>query len=419
MVIQDSLHRRSSQLTVSPNLISTMKKFSKIGHQIFKSCPALLSIVAFFAMSGCDSGAGIDPVSNDSKATEAIELIRYVYGTFDSGEEHDVKVTLDNNLVHEGRLFASEDEYYAELDRLMEKDELIVNASLYRKFIHALNPAEIYLIDMEGDVVIGKYVHTTTEVGAHKYVIDDPSSKPELEEYWGKDGQEMEREVLDFIKLMGRPEDMSSISFKNPFIQAQADEFVLAAKSASSSQRNKSFGDLPTGRYLDTKESGIHTVCLPSERASEANLSQRCYSIKFIYWNQSTHTKRRRALGGTEVMVLFQGAWYDLERQGPSGLGSRIMLEVSASGGHSTRMATCTGRLRVGNLDYSKNPPYSQFLTTDCESIMVVANRRSRRGTTSAHRVGFIDHFIPRVVNGRTYLIYSPSSSWVDAQIVN
>lgn len=372
-----------------------------------------LLLIAFFATQGCDSGMGIDPVTNSLETREATDQVRYVYGTFDNGEEHAVEVILDDRLVQERRTFGSEEDYYDEVDRLMEKDKLVVNASLYRQFIHALYPAEIYLLDMEGEVVVGQYVYSTTEVAAYKYLVSDPNSTPELEEYWGKDGQEVEREYSRFYSHIGRPEDMfNKNSFKNPFIQSQADEFVSAAKFASPSQEGENFKIMSRGKYRDSDETAPKTVCLPSSRAREANLSQWCYSVKFLYWNESTHTRRRRALAGIETMVLFQDEWYDLAQKGPPGLGERLRLKVSARGGHSERTDTCIASLLPGTLDYSNNPPYSGFIGTGCNSVNVVANRKPRRGAASTHTIGFHEYFTPETRNGTVYLMYSYSGSW-------
>ena len=390
-----------------------MKNQKQTGHRALQWYIAGLVLATLFVTQGCDSGVGVSSVNNDPNSEKSTEQIRYVYGTFDSGEEHAVRVILDNTLAQERQTYTDEDEYYSELDRLMEEDELTVNASLYHKFIHALHPAEIRLLDMEGEVVIGEYVHTTTEVAAYKHLVDDPSSTPELEEYWGEDGQEVERELSEFFSLIGRPDVLSTQSFKNPFIQSQTNEFINAAKSASSFQHDENSGIVYSNRYMNTHVTGTSTVCLPSSRAREAGLSQWCYSVKFRYWNQSTHTKRRRALAGIEPMVSIQGRWVDLADEGPPGLGARLRLRVQAEGGHSRRTAECYGSLSVGTLDYSNNPPYSYISERSCNNISVVANRKPRRGAVSWHRYGFHEYFAPvTLIDGETYLMYSNSGSW-------
>lgn len=371
-----------------------------------------VSTCSSFCYASVDSGTGIDPVSNEPETEKTIEHIRYVYGTFESGEEHAVEVTLDDTFTQERRTYASEEEYYAELDGLMEEDKLTVNASLYRQFIHVLYPAEIRLLDMHGEVVIGDYVHITTTEAGYKYHVNDADSSPVLEEYWGEDGQEVQRELSRFYSLIEAPEELSQQSFKNPFIQSQADDLITAAKSSSQDQ-HKSL--TVANNYRDTHFTGeVGTVCLPSVQASEANVSQYCYGVGFQYWNQSTSTKRRRAIGGTDTRVSFQGVWYDSASQWPPGFGARIRLEVSARGGHSERTATCIGDLAVGSIDYSNNPPYSQTLVQNsCSSISVVANRKPRRGAKSSHRYGFHDYFTPQEsADGTIYLVYSYSGNW-------
>ncbi len=285
-----------------------MKHFEKAGLGTFGWCILGFMFIILFATQGCDSGTGIDPVHSDSDGRETTDRVRYVYGTLDSGEEHAVEVILDEELIQERRMFNSEDEYHEEVERLLEEDELTLSAPLYHRLIHALYPAEIRLLDMEGEVVIGEYVYSMTEEASYRYPVNDPNSTLELEEYWGEDGQEVERELSKFYSMIGTPELLLTQSFKNPFIQSQVHEFVLAAKSFMPSQNSESFGPVPTGRYVDVERlRTTYTVCLPSNQASAANLSQRCYTVRFINWNQSTgRGSRRRAIAGTESEVFFQ-----------------------------------------------------------------------------------------------------------------
>ena len=370
--------------------------------------------IILFATQGCDSGAGIDPVHSDSDGRETTDRVRYVYGTLDSGEEHAVEVILDEGLIQERRTFNSEDEYHEEVERLLEEDELTLSAPLYHRLIHALYPAEIRLLDMEGEVVIGEYVYSMTEEASYRYPVNNPNSTLELEEYWGEDGREVERELSKFYSLIGMPELLSTQSFKNPFIQSQADEFVLAAKSFTPSQNSESFGPVPTGRHVNVSYTKITTVCLPSEHAG-TDVSRRCYSVRFINWNQSIGRGRsgRRAFAGTESQVYFENKWRDLDYQGPPGLETRLRLDVEVKGGGSwSSKDECDGQLRVGILDYSKNPPYSQLFEHErCTSVTANAYRSPGKGATSYHDYGFTDHFFPYVINGKTYLIYRPIDS--------
>ena len=53
-------------------------------------------LATLFVTQGCDSGVGVSSVNNDPNSEKSTEQIRYVYGTFDSGEEHAVRVILDS-----------------------------------------------------------------------------------------------------------------------------------------------------------------------------------------------------------------------------------------------------------------------------------------------------------------------------------
>ena len=390
-----------------------MKHFEKAGLGTFGWCILGFMFIILFATQGCDSGTGIDPVHSDSEDRETADRVRYVYGTLDSGEEHAVEVILDEGLIQERRTFNSEDEYHEEVERLLEEDELILSAPLYHRLIHALYPAEIRLLDMEGEVVIGEYVYSMTEEASYRYPVNDPNSTLELEEYWGEDGQEVERELSKFYSLIGMPELLSTQSFLNPFVQSQADEFVLAAKSFTPSQNSESLGPVPTGRYVDVSHTENRRVCLPSEHVG-TNVSKRCYTVRFINWNQSTGRRsRRRAVAGTESWVYFENTWYDLDYKAPPGLETRLRLELEVKGeGTWSSEDDCNGQLRVGTLDYSKNPPYSQLFEHErCTSVTASAYRSPGKGATSEHGYGFTDHFFPYVIDGKTYLIYRPIDS--------
>ena len=391
-----------------------MKHFEKAGLGTFGWCILGFMFIILFATQGCDSGTGIDPVHSDSDGRETTDRVRYVYGTLDSGEEHAVEVTLDERLIQERRMFSSEDEYHEEVERLLEEDELTLSAPLYHRLIHALYPAEIRLLDMEGKVVIGEYVYSMTEEASYRYPVNDPNSTLELEEYWGEDGQEVERELSKFYSLIGMPELLSTQSFLNPFVQSQADEFVLAAKSFTPSQNSESLGPVPTGRYVDVYRTRNTTVCLPSKHVV-ANVSRRCYSVGFFNWNQSTGSRsRRRAVAGTESRVYFQNDWYDLDYKAPPGLETRLRLELEVKGGSWSSKDDCNGQLKMGTLDYSKNPPYSQFLEYErCTSVTATTYRRARRGATSTHHHGFKEYFYLEFVYEKFYLFYR-SVDWGD-----
>ncbi len=175
----------------------------------------IIGLVLFsFVIQGCDSGLDVTQEGHSSYVHDLPDQVRFVYGKYENGEEHAVLVTLDSALVHELRTFETDGDYHSEVDMLVHKDELTINATLYYQYIHALYPAEIRLLDMNGEVIIGEYVHTTTKTAAYKYSIDDPNQVLELEEYWGEDGQEVERELSRFYSLISTPELLDIQSLK-------------------------------------------------------------------------------------------------------------------------------------------------------------------------------------------------------------
>ncbi len=93
----------------------------------------------------------------------------------------------------------------------------------------------------------------------------------------------------------------------------------------------------------------LFSICLPSDYASQVNLSQRCYEVRSKNWNQSVGKRRssRRAIAGTETEVFFNNQWEDLDYGGPPGLAARLKLGVTAWGGGSwSTTDTCEGSLQ-------------------------------------------------------------------------
>jgi len=147
-----------------------------------------LGIITFFIVQGCD--LSVDPAKYSAENQPRNNQVRYVYGVYENGDEHAVMLTLSDSLTQSRRRFSGDEDYHSELDLLMDRESLTLNASLYHRFIHALNPAEIRLLDSNGELVIGDYVHTTSEEAAYKYPLDDENQTLALVEYWGEDGKE-------------------------------------------------------------------------------------------------------------------------------------------------------------------------------------------------------------------------------------
>jgi len=387
-------------------------------HSLLVSIPVFVCALAIVLVLGaCDSGTSIgdhndtDLNSNrgsDHLSVSQFEVDNYVYGRYENGSLHQVRVTLDPNMLQEQLSFDNFDEYFTTLDELMEVDELTINASLYQRLIHTLYPAEIKLLDSDGSVIIGDSVYTSTEEASYRRELGAPLDSWELEEYWGKDGDAVEKELATYHRYYDEPELLDPLSFHNPQIKFDVE--------------NLKNGDLfkappSTAKYVTREELTGYSVCLPTPRSGEAGIPTQCYQVKFLLWNQSTTTKKRRAHAGIDTFIKIPGGSWESSDRGPLGFGTRIRLSVTAIGGHSERTASCYGDLQVGDLNLSVNPPYT-FIRSgqSCSSITVMANRKAGRGARSENSVGFEDYFTPVVLsNGRKYLVYSNRGWWEES----
>jgi len=380
-------------------------------HSAMVSIPLLICILVILLVLGaCDSGTSIgdynDNSDSDNLPQSQIEFDDYIYGQYEDGNLHQVRVTLDPDKLHEQLSFDNFDEYFNTLDALMERDELTINASIYHQLIHTLYPAEIKLLDLDGSVIIGDSIYTSTIEASYRRELGAPVDARELEEYWGKDGNAVVNELSTFHRYFEEPDFLDPLSFHNPHIKLDVENL-----------KNEDLLKVPpeSARYVTREDLTGYTVCLPTSRSDEAGIPAQCFNVKFVLWNQSTSTKKRRAHAGIETFVELPGGRWVSSDRGPLGFGTRIRLSVTAQGGHSERTASCYGHLQVGDLNLSVNPPYTFMRSSQsCHSIAVMANRKPGRGATSENSIGFEDYFSPVVLdNGRKYLVYSHRGNWV------
>ena len=250
---------------------------------------------ALLTLNACDSGTAINDPDLGNQSNPLTETVRYVYGHFESGEPHSVQVTLDPDFVQRLQTFNTFDDYYGHLDGLMQMQEMTVNKALYRQLIHALHPAEISLLDTTGAVIIGEYLYISTEEASYRRAVGASMETQEVEEYWGKDGKAVEHELATVYRYMDDPEILATHSFRNPHIQTQVESAISGV-----AMKVPSYGSYIT---KDTLKSDDYSICLPTARSAEAGITPLCYPIRFVLWNQSTSTKKRRAVAGIEAFV--------------------------------------------------------------------------------------------------------------------
>ena len=362
------------------------------------------AFIVLLGLQACDSVTDTNP-SIDTKASQApeggaLETVQYSYGESEDGTEYVVPVSLSLGFKQERHTFESFDEYYAFLDKLRDFPALTVNATLYKRLMHANDPAEIRVLDTDGKVIIGNHEYTVTKIGAYQQDLGAPDQSRELIEYWGEDGKAVERELSQLYGLQYRPEELSALTFKNPFVQQKAQE-ILQGTAAKTQNR-------------DTRYHGNTTICLPDNNAQFSDRT--CYSVRFLLWNQSTGRTRRRANAGTQAQALIGNEWYGFGHYSlPSSLLSRVRLKVSVNGGKGSSTRECIGQLNPGPLNYNRNPPYSYFTSTSCGEVTASASRKRNRGTTSDHGAGTHDYFRNGSWSsefGTYWLIYRYTGGW-------
>ena len=360
---------------------------------------AALGLFFTLGILGCDSGS-LD-------GTGADEVVKYSYGVDDAGNEITVNALLYEDLVQEHRTFASMDEYHDVLDTLEEEPAVEVNAALYRRLSNANTPAEISLLDNDGTVTVGPYKYSVTEEGLYEADLLSSKDAGKLVEYWGKDGLTVAREWSQLIGARHAPAKLSGMVFKNPLVAREA-EAIIAGRPTKTST-------------YDFELSGPYEICLPDNEVVE-DVERNCYSIQFVLWNESRTHKwfRRRAYAGTYFMVhLGQVGWKRIKDDAVPedvrlGLGLRVRLQATAKGGKGEASAKCIPVLKLGSLDYSKNPPYSSIGGSRCYDVEAVAKRRRNRGATSEHGGGANDYFKKKwfIDEEKWYLIHSSSHKW-------
>ena len=378
------------------------------------SCPTSLlnqrwiilafAFVFLLGLQACDSvtdtNLGIAAKTGQVAEQGALETVQYSYGENEDGTEYVVPVLLNPDFRQERHTFESFDAYYAFIDKLSEQPVLTVNAALYKRLVHANDPAEISVLDVDGKVTIGNHEYTVTEVGAYRQGLGAPDQSRELVEYWGEDGQAVERELSRLYGLQHRPEELNTQTFRNPFVQEKAQEILqgTAAKTQN----------------FDSRVYGNTTICLPDNNAQLSDKT--CYSVRFLLWNESTGRFRRRANGGTQAQAQIGNIWYGFGHYSlPSSLLSRVRLKVSVDGGNGSSSRECIGVLNPGPLNYNSNPPYSYFTSTSCSEITASTSRRGNRGTTSRHGAGTHDYFRNGSWSsefGTYWLIYRYTGGW-------
>ena len=359
---------------------------------------AALGLFFTLGILGCDSGS-LD-------RTGADEIVKYSYGVDDAGNEITVNALLHESLVQEHRTFAYMDEYHDALDVLEEEPVVEVNAALYRRLSNANTPAEISLLDNDGMVTIGAYRYSVTEEALYRTDSASSTDAHELIEYWGEDGLALAREWSQLIRARHAPEELAKMTFMNPAVTLEA-EAIIAGRPAKTSTRNHNTSD-------------EYQICAPDDEIVPG-VTRVCYRIRFAMWNESTtRWLRRRAYAGTYVETRTgPNRWPPITH--PSvpqatriDIGLRTRIQVTADGGKGRVSKKCIPELKLGSLDYTKNPPYTSIGGDPCFDVLAIAKRKARRGATSEHGGGANDYFKKTwFLDEETwYLIHSESHAW-------
>ena len=326
-----------------------------------------LIVIALLGLQACDSGTVPDHDSGES----VVETIRFVEG------DYSIEVILDPDFEQERLTFKDLDSFQDFTDELMERPVITLNADLYRRLIHALHPSEIGALDSYGKVTIDDYEYMATQIGAYRHKMGSLNHTKELVEYWGEDGDAVERELMQLYDLYHRPEELTGLTFKNVFVQETAQR-MLQQYAAGKTNNDEP----PTITNGNAEYAGYETICLDSS----------CYSIRFLIFNQSTGKSSfsRKAHASTQAQGQLNGIWYGFGHHLlPHDLTYRVSMFAKAYGGKGSTEVECIGSTGTLVSSGSELPPYpSASGSKSCSSVSTSVKRKKKTGSESWHHGG-------------------------------
>ena len=267
-----------------------------------------LALALAVALYGCDA-AGPQANATDTPP----QVLKY-----QTEDGRAVDIVVSDDYAGPGTAFATPDDYVQTLDGLRRTATTVtVRRSVWESLERSTDPFIVSLLDPSASVTVGDQVYHATPTAVYKTPVADPDSSPELELYYGVDGQEKIREINRLNSFATMPEELSRMTFHNPDIQAKAEQIVADG------------GDQPDAPNQGQRQGATSTSA--SARWGTERQYSPYYGVRLdngAYWyvmvqgyNQDYGTwwQGYRAAGATQLLVwsYADGQW------GAVGVGDR------------------------------------------------------------------------------------------------
>lgn len=310
----------------------------------------LLSLCFVLFLSSCSDETEIIEENQD------LESFTYQYSN-----DLKVQVLLDPNKVQEHRTFSSLEAYEEAEELLAKKGQIVVNQDLYNDLKHYFSPFEIYFMDAEGKITVGKYGYLNTTTAS--YEKEGQFGEYELSVFYGKSGKVNLEETELIHKNIENLEVLSNYSFKSPWAEELYKEKLTNINKIDRSYHSyrNSNGSLKQVKYRTSPNGPV-----------------RIAYIRWYCWNESYRRRfnRKRSRGGTITQILrdnlSSGRWESMTGKQPIG-------QFHANGTRDNSIPRTVVRVQPNgrNIRYATANEWS-IVSSD-------HGRDANRGTTSYH----------------------------------
>lgn len=151
---------------------------------------------------------------------------------FEPTEGNKINVVLDENFKHMDTKFSDDSELEEFIDTQEEKSELIINKAIYNQFKHIFTPSEMLTIDADGTTIVGEKVFYHNNEASYEALVSSPGNR-ELICFYGEDGNMVDKEYQEAMKLIGNSKELDAMEFKNSFVKEWVLEEISNKRSSN------------------------------------------------------------------------------------------------------------------------------------------------------------------------------------------
>ena len=263
-------------------------------------CSHLLSAGMLVLLASCDAMISESPTQ--------------VNWTYEDGST--VTVTVDPSYMSSQMVFHSLEEHHAYLQSLDESGVVRVNAQHWKLLRHAIDPAEISVLDKNRSVVVGEYLYEVEREAVYRRKLNEPKALRAMELFYGKSGNE---DLHEFVRAAAtRPgAAYSEDDFKNDFAKELAKELGELTKQSATLAKTSSFATCyyrGSTNYRDTMECFVDQPTLFPDGAGiylppHYEATPGYYEVRLFLLNSSYRDfLAKRSYGLTETSIRKVGS---------------------------------------------------------------------------------------------------------------